>query len=503
MDLSRQNLAKIGLAGTDVPEEEIFGLPEKILQFGTGVLLRALPDYFIDRANSRGIFKGRVLVVKSTQTGDGDAFNRQDGLYTIFIRGREAGVSIDKHIICSAISRVISASHQWKELLKSAASPHLQIVISNTTEVGIQLVKESILQEPPESYPAKLLAFLFERYKIFNGAPEAGMVIIPTELLTDNGGKLKSILTELSVFNQLDQSFLDWLNVHNRFCNSLVDRIVPGKPSPSTKNQWEERWGYTDDLMSVCEPYRLWAIEGDEHVSRVLSFCTADEGVVITPDITKYRELKLRMLNATHTLSCGLGYLSGFETVVEAMEDQLFASYVRNLMMDEIGQAIPYSIPENDIREFGLKVLDRFRNPYLQHHWLSITMQYSSKIATRVLPVLYKYYELFNKPPELISMGFAAYLLFMRPVKKESDKYYGTLNNQYYLINDDRAVHFYGIWEEGQVDQIVNSILSNKELWSEDLTKLEGFEALVTRKLKGFIRHGSLHEIASYSKPGK
>ncbi|HEY4935406.1 MAG TPA: tagaturonate reductase, partial [Puia sp.] len=392
---------------------------------------------------------------------------------------------------------------QWTELLESAASPQLQIVISNTTEVGIQLVKESILQKPPASYPAKLLAFLFERFKIFKGAPGAGMVIIPTELLTENGKKLKSILMELAEFNKLGQHFSDWLNLHNRFCNSLVDRIVPGKPAPSTKQQWEKQWGYTDDLMSVCEPYRLWAIEGDETVRHVLSFYAADEGVVITPDITKYKELKLRMLNATHTLSCGLGYLSGFETVVAAMEDPLFESYIQNLMMDEIGPSIPYSIPETEIREFGLKVLDRFRNPFLQHHWLSITMQYSSKIATRVLPVLHKYYELVKEPPELISIGFAAYLLFMRPVKKESDKYYGTLNNQYYLINDDRAVHFYGIWDEGSVDHIVTSILSNRELWSEDLTKLEGFAVSVTRKLKGFIRHGILQEIAAYSKPGK
>ncbi len=503
MNLSRQNLAKIGLAGTVIPEENIFNLPEKIVQFGTGVLLRALPDYFIDKANRRGIFNGRVLVVKSTQTGDVDAFNKQDGLYTIFIRGMDTGVPVDQHILCSAISRVISASHQWKDLLESAASTDLQIIISNTTEVGIQLVKESIHQKPPDSYPAKLLAFLFERYKIFNGSPEAGMIIIPTELLTDNGGKLKSILMDLAEFNHLGQSFLDWLNLHNRFCSSLVDRIVPGKPSPSTKKQWEERWGYTDDLMTVCEPYRLWAIQGDAYVRRVLSFFAADEGVVITPDITKYKELKLRMLNATHTLSCGLGYLSGFETVVEAMEDPLFELYVKNLMLDEIGQAIPYSIPENEIREFGAKVLDRFRNPYLQHHWLSITMQYSSKMAARVLPVLRKYYELFNKPPELISIGFAAYILFMRPVKKESDKYYGTLNNQYYLINDDLAVNFYGIWEEGRIEHIVSSILSNKELWSEDLTMMEGFAASVTRKLKGFIRHGTLHEIAAYTKQGK
>jgi tagaturonate reductase len=503
MNLSKKNLAQIRLAGSEIPGNDMFELPEKILQFGTGVLLRALPDYFVDKANRQGLFNGRILVVKSTQTGDMDAFNSQDGLYSICIRGMESGTSIDQRIICSAISRVISASHQWKEVLKSAANPQMQIVISNTTEVGIQLVKESIHQNPPDSFPAKLLGFLFERFKIFNGSPDAGMMVIPTELLTDNGKKLKSILLDLAEFNKLGQPFSDWLDLNNRFCSSLVDRIVPGMPSPSIKRQWEEQWGYTDDLMTVCEPYRLWAIEGDEYVRRILSFDSADNGVVITPDITRYKELKLRMLNATHTLSCGLGYLSGFETVVEAMEDKLFESYIQNLMMDEIGPAIPFSIPENEIGEFGLKVLDRFRNPFLHHQWLSITMQYSSKMAARVLPVLHKYYELYKKPPELISLGFSAYLLFMRPVKKETDKYYGTLNNKYYLINDDKAFHFYGIWEEGSVDHIVTTILSNKELWSEDLTTLEGFSVSVTRKLKGFIRHGSLHEIAAYSKTKK
>jgi tagaturonate reductase len=503
MKLSKQNLEQIRLAGSDIPAQEIFTLPEKVLQFGTGVLLRALPDYFIDKANRENIFNGRILVVKSTQTGDGEVFNQQDGLYTILVRGMDAGVPVDQHMICSAISRVISASHQWSALLEAAANPELQIVISNTTEVGIRLVEESIFQKPPVSFPAKLLAFLFRRFQIFRGDPGAGMVIVPTELLTENGEKLKSILTALTEFNQLDRSFLEWLNLHNRFCNSLVDRIVPGKPSPAVKQDLEKQWGYEDELMSVCEPYRLWAIEGDESIRKILTFYSADAGVTITDDITKYKELKLRMLNATHTLSCGLGYLSGFETVLAAMEDPLFSSYIQNLMMDEIGPAIPYAIPANEIREFGLKVLDRFRNPFLQHHWLSITMQYSSKIAMRVLPVLHKYYALFDKPPELISMGFAAYMLFMRPVKKESDKYYGTLNNQYYLINDDRVVHFYGIWDEGSVDQVVNSILSNEALWSEDLTQLSGFADSVTRKLKGFIRHGSLQEIAAYSRPGK
>lgn len=503
MKLSKHILAKISTPGISIPDEKIFNLPEKILQFGTGVLLRALPDYFVDKANRQGIFNGRILVVKSTSAGDLDAFNRQDGLYTLSVRGLDGGAELDQPVICSAISRVISATHQWSEFMQAASSEHLKIVISNTTEVGVQLLEESIFQEPPASFPAKLLAFLYERYKIFKGKPEAGMIIIPTELLTDNGGKLKSILMDLIIYNKLEASFTEWLDRQNRFCSSLVDRIVPGKPEPSIKEKLEKVWGYEDDLMSVCEPYRLWAIEGDESVREFLSFYKVDEGVVITPDINKYKELKLRMLNATHSLSCGLAYVSGFKTVRSAMEDVLFESYIRNLMMDEIAPAIPYLISENEKREFGLKVLDRFRNPFLQHQWLSITMQYSSKLCMRVLPVLNKYYEIFKKPPELISMGFAAYILFMRPVKKESEKYYGMLYGQYYPINDDRIADFYGSWDEVSIDQIVHRILSNTRLWHQDLTRLDGFESSVARKLKSFIRVGTLPEIAAYKNPSQ
>jgi len=498
--LSKNGLARISASGAEIPQDDIFDLPEKILQFGTGVLLRALPDYFIDKANRRGVFNGRILVVKSTSSGDTESFKEQDGMYTLSVRGMEDGTMLDQQIICSGISRVISANRQWEELLGSASNAQLQIVISNTTEVGIQLVRESIFQKPPASFPAKLLAFLHERFSFFNGTPDSGMLIIPTELLTDNGKKLKSILMELAEFNKLEEEFIEWLHLHNRFCSSLVDRIVPGKPDAATKTQLEKKWGYTDELISVCEPYRLWAIEGDEVIRERLSFCQADPGVIITPDITKYKELKLRMLNATHTLSCGLAWLSGFKTVKSAMEDGLFETYIRNLMMDEIGPAIPFEIPQDEVLEFGRKVLDRFRNPWLQHQWLSITMQYSSKLAMRVIPVLNKYYELFQKPPELISMGFAAYLLFMRPVKKDEEKYYGILDNEYYLIQDDRAGYFYGLWEERSVDTIVHKILCKAEWWNEDLTRLEGFEAAVAGKLKSFIRKGTLYEIAAYSK---
>ena len=168
-----------------IPQEK-FDLPECVLQFGTGVLLRGLPDYLIDKANRQGIFNGRIVIVKSTDGGDAAAFDRQDNLYTLVTKGIENGVLIEENTICSAISRVLSAKNQWQEVLDCAANPDLTVVISNTTEMGIQLLQDDIRQEPPTSFPGKLLAFLYARYKAFNGDKNKGLVIVPTELIVDN-----------------------------------------------------------------------------------------------------------------------------------------------------------------------------------------------------------------------------------------------------------------------------------------------------------------------------
>ncbi len=193
---------------------------------------------------------------------------------------------------------------------------------------AFQLVEDDIRREPPVSFPGKLLAFLYERYKAFDGSPESA-----DGYRTDgadrshNGKKLAGIVRELGVRGGVEEGFGHWLERHCRFCSSLVDRIVPGRPDAAALQQLEHDLGYTDRLLAVCEVYRLWAIEGDEGVRRVLSFWGADEGVIIEPDIEIYRELKLRMLNATHTLSCGLAVLAGFATVKNGMDDAAFGAF--------------------------------------------------------------------------------------------------------------------------------------------------------------------------------
>ena len=492
MLLTRFNLKNIDADNVSVPDESMFELPEKILQFGTGVFLRGMPDYFIDKANRKGIFNGRIVVVKSTDGGDSAAFDKQDGMYTLCMRGLVNGQPVEENVISTSISRVLSAAKEWDTILQCAHNPDLTIIISNTTEAGIELVNDDIRRHPPVSYPGKLLAFLYERYKAFDGSTQCGMVIVPTELISDNGKKLESIVLEQAHLNGLEENFIDWLERNNHFCNSLVDRIVPGKPGADTKTALEVQLGYQDDLITMSEVYSLWAIEGDESVKSVLSFSTADKGIIITDDITLFKELKLRLLNGTHILSCGVAFLSGITTVKAAMNDVALSNYIKDLMMEEIAIAIPYPVPEKDAKEFALNVIDRYSNPSIEHQWISITLNYTSKLKMRVLAVLQRYQELYNAVPEKVAIGFAAWMVFMKAVKKEGNVYYGELNGQSYPIKDEMAEYFYKSWQKMPPDVLVKTILSDAELWNTDLSRIPGFAEKVTEVLQEILQRGMM-----------
>lgn len=493
MQLSKQSIVNIKpQAGLVIPDPAVFQLPEKVLQFGTGVLLRGLPDYFIDKANRQGIFNGRVVMVKSTAAGGTDEFNKQNGLYSVCVRGVEDGQKVDEVIINSSVSRVLSANEEWESILECAQSPDMQVIISNTTEVGITLVEDDIRMFPPLSFPGKLLAFLYHRYQFFKGSQESGMVIIPTELITENGTKLKSIVIELSRMNKLEDQFINWLETANHFCNSLVDRIVPGKLNGNDLYATENKLGYKDELMIMSESFRLWAIESDnERVKNILSFTRADQGAVVAPDIEKFRELKLRLLNGTHTFSCGLAYLAGFSTVREAMSNEFMSSFVHNIALQEIAPAITNGlITYTEASDFASKVLDRFRNPFLDHQWLSITVQYTSKMKMRNVPLLVRHYEKTNQVPVHMALGFAAYLLFMNGTDSQQGKYTGRSNGKEYLIQDDHAKYITGKWHDNNSDQLVESVLSDEAFWGANLTAFNGFEEAVNLNLHSLIKNG-------------
>jgi tagaturonate reductase len=498
MQLSKQNLKNIrAQPGLTIPDEKLFALPEKVLQFGTGVLLRGLPGYFIDKANRNGIFNGRIVVVKSTSKGGTDTFTQQDGLYTLCVRGIVNDKPVEEMIINSSISRVLSAAGEWNKILQCARNPGMRIIISNTTEAGIVLSNDTIHTTPPFSFPGKLLAFLYERYKAFKGDEESGMVIVPTELISNNGEKLRSVILELATMNKADDAFIHWLQTANHFCNSLVDRIVPGKLPDADMKATQERSGYTDDLMIMAEPFCLWAIEcADEKVKQSLSFARADERVVLAADIEKFRELKLRLLNGTHTFSCGLAFLAGFDTVKEALHNEEMSSFIRELMLLEIAPALDHkNISYTEAITFANQVMDRFRNPFLEHKWLSISLHYTSKMKVRNVSLLLRHYSQSGTIPVRMALGFAAYILFMKCKMGADGQYHGNLNGANYVVQDDTAAFFAAGWETNDGDAVTDTVLADKNVWDTDLTQLKGFAGTIKENLRSLQQRGVMETI--------
>jgi len=401
----------------------IFPTTEKVIQFGTGVLLRGLPDYFIHRANQQNVFNGSVVIIKSTISGGVDEFKDQDALFTHCVRGVYNGKNIDECFINSSISRVLAAATEWNQILDLATSADIEMVISNTTEAGMMLdIKDTISNGAPNSFPGKLLALLFERWKHYHGDIKKGWVILPTELMPDNGILLKSLVNQLATILDLPKEFIVWMNSANDFCNTLVDRIVPGKVSEVEMQKFQTQLGYIDNLFITSEPFALWAIESNNTSTiEKLSFATIDDRIVIAPSIVKFRELKLRLLNGTHTFTCAMAILAGFETVIEAMRDPSFNQAIQSLVHDELAPCVVNdAITKEEATYFSNKVLERFANPYIEHKWISIALNFEEKMQMRNSFLMETYAKNHTHPSKYMSMGFAAFCVYMQQVHQKS-----------------------------------------------------------------------------------
>ncbi|RZK74679.1 MAG: tagaturonate reductase, partial [Pedobacter sp.] len=403
-------------------------------------------------------------------------------LYTICVRGIEDGGVVEKNIISSAVSRVLDATTEWESVLSVGRSNHLKLIISNTTEVGLVLLEEQVLNRVPESYPGKLLAVLYERF-ISLGSEASKVVVIATELVPNNGKVLHSIILELIAFNSLADSFIVWLNEHVYFCSSLVDRIIPGKPEQQLLKVIEEELGYTDDLLIMAEPYRLWAIEGNQEVEELIGLQGIDDGIVVQPDIEIFRELKVRLLNGTHTLASGIAFLAGIETVSDAMSHTLLKQYISDVMHKEITPSIPYHVDDAEAAQFAKAVVDRFSNTFIKHLWSNITFQYTTKLKIRIVPLIIQHYKFSDQVPEHIAFGFAAYLYYI--TAKE-------VNGVKYEITDDKLSYLNSLDQK----DFVHAVLSDESLWSNNLSAFNGFDLAVNGYFNYITNNGVIAGLA-------
>lgn len=412
MRLNRQVVSAIAQRASAVAVGNLAELPERVLQFGEGNFLRAFVDWMINAMNSRGLFGGRAIVIQPIERGLVELLNQQDGLYTCILRGVERGQLVERREIITAISRGIDPYRDWHEFLASAALPSLRFVVSNTTEAGIAYVEEPIPRDScPRSFPAKVTAWLAERFRRLGDRPETGVVFLPCELIDRNGETLRALVLQHAGAWGLPPEFERWVTDHNRFLNTLVDRIVPGYPREETADLTAQL-GYEDPLLTTGEVFHLWVIEGDARLATELPFTQAGLNVVWTTDLTPYRTRKVRILNGAHTMTALAAFLAGLDTVRECVEDSQFGPYMRRAIFEEILPLLPP--PEEESRAFAESVMERLANPFIKHLLLSIALNSVSKYRVRVLPSLLEYRSWRGALPANLTLSLAAVLIFYR-----------------------------------------------------------------------------------------
>ncbi len=456
--------------------------PIKVIQFGEGNFLRAFVDYMIDIANEAGVFDGSIAIVKPISFGSIEMFNEQDNLYTVVLRGKENGKTVNDSRVITSVSQVLDCEEDYESYMGLAEIDSLRFVVSNTTEAGIVLDKNDHFEGLPSTYPGKLTKFLYNRYMKFNGAKDRGLIILPVELIENNGGKLKECVLALCDIWELPEKFKTWIMEACVFCSTLVDRIVTGYPRNEVASIWQEL-GYEDNLVDVGEPFGLWVIESDKDISNELPLDKAGLPVVFTDNQKPYRERKVRVLNGAHTASVLAGYLYGLNIVRDCMHDEIMGKFIRQVVMDEIVPQVP--LPLEEVKAFAASVFERFENPFIDHALLSISLNSVSKWKARVLPSFRDHYNNEGELPKLITFSLAALFAFYSSSDLREDGLYAKrADGTEYVIHDDAAVlQFFAENSSKECGEFVKAALGNVNFWGEDLTAYAGMEQTVTEWL--------------------
>ena len=467
--------------------------PERVLQFGEGNFLRAFADYWFDMANEKAGWNGKCVLVQPIAQGLTQLINRQEGLYTLYLRGRQNGEKVDAKRVISSVSRCLNPyeKQDYDAMMDVAAGEALEYIVSNTTEAGIVYDPSCRLEDcPPASFPAKLTQVLLHRWR----AGRPGVVVLSCELIDNNGKELLRCVNQYIKQWGLEEGFARWVNGDCTFCSTLVDRIVPGRIRDAAEAaRLEEENGYRDALIDVGEVFGVWNIEGPEWLAEKLPFRAAGLNCPVVPDVTPYKKRKVRILNGAHTGFVPGAYLAGYDIVRDCMQDDVILGFMNRMLHEEVIPTLP--LDRQDLEAFAAAVQDRFNNPFVNHELMSITLNSTSKWRARNMPSLLEYAQTAGKLPPCLAMSFAAYIAFyssdIQALTEQGLVCRRPKGNEY-TVSDDRWVLEFYYSRRGVSDEtLVHDVMTNEKMWGQDLTLVPGFEQAAAENLRRIRTEGA------------
>ena len=467
--------------------------PERVLQFGEGNFLRAFADYWFDMANEKAGWNGKCVLVQPIAQGLTQLINRQEGLYTLYLRGRQNGEKVDAKRVISSVSRCLNPyeKQDYDAMMDVAAGEALEYIVSNTTEAGIVYDPSCRLEDcPPASFPAKLTQVLLHRWR----AGRPGVVVLSCELIDNNGKELLRCVNQYIKQWGLEEGFARWVNGDCTFCSTLVDRIVPGRIRDAAEAaRLEDENGYRDALIDVGEVFGVWNIEGPEWLAEKLPFRATGLNCPVVPDVTPYKKRKVRILNGAHTGFVLGAYLAGYDIVRDCMQDDVILGFMNRMLHEEVIPTLP--LDRQDLEAFAAAVQDRFNNPFINHELMSISLNSTSKWRARNMPSLLEYAQTAGKLPPCLAMSFAAYIAFyssdIQALTEQGLVCRRPKGNEY-TVSDDRWVLEFYYSRRGVSDEtLVHDVMTNEKMWGQDLTLVPGFEQAAAENLRRIRTEGA------------
>lgn len=461
-----KNIASVALADSvQRPGYDRQALRSRIVHFGFGAFHRAHQALLTDRVlNARGgdwgiceisLFSGDTLMTQ---------LREQDHLFTVLEKGAEG----NQAIIVGAVKECLNAKlDSLAAIIEKFCEPQVAIVSLTITEKGYcidpatgkldprneRIMHDLQHSQEPHSAPGILVEALSRRRE--RGLPPFS--VLSCDNIPDNGHVVKNAV--LGMAQQRSAELAAWIAEQVSFPGTMVDRIVPAATDASLA-EIAEVLGVEDPCAISCEPFIQWVIE-DNFVAGRPEWEAA--GVQMVDDVLPWEQMKLRMLNGSHSFLAWLGYLAGFAHINDCMADAHFRAAARRLMLDE--QAPTLRITGVDLTDYAESLLARFANPALQHRTWQIAMDGSQKLPQRMLESIRLHLQR-GTPWPLLALGVAGWMRYVSGVDDAGNAI---------DVRDPLAATFREKVAQSSEHERVTALLSLSEIFGSDLAQNPDF----------------------------
>ena len=488
MRLSR---AALGRLPADVagPGYDPFEHGVGIVHLGIGAFHRCHMAVYTNEVLKEAGGDWRILGVSLRSPTIRDQLEPQDGFFTVVVRGPE-GYQAQ---VIGSVAGVLWAPEGSQRVLEAMSAASTKVISLTVTEKGYchdpasgslneahpDIKHDLVNLDAPKSAIGYLAAALARRRD-----QKAGPVtVLCCDNLPSNGQVVERIVLEFA--ERIDPGLAEWIRENAAFPSTMVDRIVPAMEAEQVE-AFAERYGVEDAAVLQTEPFSQWVIEDSFAAGRPQWELA---GATLVGDVAPFEDAKLRMLNGAHSALAYTGFLSGYEFVHLAMQDENIRKVVDYLMREEAAKSLKPT-EGFDLDAYRLDLQRRFDNPSLRHRTYQIAMDGSQKIPQRFLGTVRKQLAK-GGSISACCFGVAAWMRYVLGRSEQGDDY---------VVQDPLAERLSAAARKNEHDPaaLTAALLDFSEIFGADLPRNAEFVNEVARWVQPFYRDGAQQALALF-----